>query len=263
MQRIESVDNKKIKRLISLRQKKVRLKESLFLMEGIKAVDEAVSAEIVLDMMLISESFFENNSGLIKKYEEKEQNIYIVKDYIFNKCSALKTPQGILASVKILPADLSEILKCGKPLVVLDGINDPGNIGTIIRTADAFMFGGVLLLPGCADVYNPKTVQASVGSINRISCIECTQDELDALSEAGYKLFGMDLNGESLQNSEFQSDKTAVVIGSESHGLGRDTISKCFKLLKIPIPGGAESLNASIAAGIIMNRISAETSSLK
>ena len=216
-----------------------------------------------MDMILISESFFENNSGHIRKYEEKKQNTYIVKDYIFNKCSALKTPQGILASVKIIPIDLSEILKCGKPLVVLDGINDPGNIGTIIRTADAFGFGGVLLLPGCADVYNPKTVQASVGSINRINCIECTLDKLEALSEAGYIIFGMDLNGEALQNGEFQKEKTAVVIGSESHGLGKDTIKKCSKLLKIPIPGRAESLNASIAAGIIMNRISIEANSPK
>jgi len=258
MQRIDSSDNKKIKRLTSLKQKKVRLKENLFLMEGLKSVDEAISENALIDMILVSDHFMETNPEYCSRLEKTEYPLYITRDYNLEKCSNLKTPQGILAAVTIPDYTLVSILEQEKPIVILDGISDPGNLGTVIRAADAFGFGGVILLPGCTDPFSPKTVQSTMGSIIRVKCIDIDTGELDELDKNDYYIYGMDLSGTDMDDEKFSASKTAVIIGSESHGLSRDVIVKCSKLLKISMPGNAESLNASVAAGIVMHKMAVE-----
>lgn len=255
MQRIDSSDNKKLKRLTSLKQKKVRLKENLFLMEGLKSVDEAISENAPIDMILVSDHFMETNKEYCRRLEETDYPIYITKDYNLEKCSNLKTPQGIIAAVNKSEGSLASIISRGKPIIILDGINDPGNLGTIIRTADAFGFGGVLLLPGCTDPFSPKTVQSTMGSILRLEITEINVGDLNELVRHDYFIYGMDLKGEDMVDETFSDGKTAIVIGSESHGLSDSVVVNCGKLLKISMPGSAESLNASVAAGIVMHKI--------
>jgi len=255
MQRIESSDNKKLKRLISLKQKKVRLQENLFLIEGLKSVGEAVTESAKIDTILISDSFFNKNSDYCKILEEKSLPLYITSDNNFSKCSGSKTPQGIIASISKPEYLLQTIVAKKKPIVILDAINDPGNIGTIIRAADAFGFGGVLLLPGCADVYSPKTVQSTMGSILRIDSVEIETCDLDNIKNSGYSIYGMVLDGTDISDETFNNSIPAVVIGSESHGLNEKTLEKCNKLLRINMTGTAESLNAAVASGIVMHRV--------
>jgi len=258
MQRIDSTDNNKIKRLTSLKQKKVRLKENLFLMEGLKSISEAVSENADIDMILISDSFVSKNVDFCAMLETTEFPIYITSDHNLVKCSNLKTPQGIIATINIPNFSLEEVANNEKFIVVLDGINDPGNLGTIIRAADAFKLGGVLLLPGCADVYSPKTVQSTMGSILRIKCVDIGVNTLDELQSYGFALYGMDLNGSKMSVESFSKGKTAVAIGSESHGLSPQVLEKCTKKLRISMYGGAESLNAAVAAGIVFHKVASE-----
>ncbi|MDX1358830.1 MAG: RNA methyltransferase, partial [Clostridia bacterium] len=177
------------------------------------------------------------------------------EDHIFSKCSGQKTPEGVIAAVRIPKYSFISIAADKKPLVILDGINDPGNLGTILRTADAFGMGGVLMLPGCADAYSPKTVQSTMGSILRVKCMNAGEAELNALKAAGYTVYGMTLEGKPMEQEDFSDSPIALVIGSESHGMGNFASGMCDKFLSIRMPGKAESLNAAIAAGIAMHHI--------
>lgn len=255
MQRIESSENKRLKRLISLKQKKVRLQENLFLIEGFKSVDEAITEDASIDLILVSDSFLDRNSNYCKTLEDKNFPIFLTDDANFAKCSGVKTPQGIIAAVFRTEYSLKTIIEKKKPLLILDAINDPGNMGTILRSADAFGFGGVLLLPGCADVYSIKTVQATMGSILRVDCVEIDSGDLDKIKNSGYSLFGMVLDGTDITKESFVDGIPAVVIGSESHGLNENTLEKCSKLLRINMSGNTESLNAAVASGIVLHRI--------
>lgn len=255
MQRIESSENKRLKRLISLKQKKVRLQENLFLIEGYKSVDEAITEGAKIDLILISDSFFSKNPDYCKTLEDNSFPIFLTDDANFIKCSGVKTPQGIIAAIFKQEYSLKTIIEKKKPLLILDAINDPGNMGTILRSADAFGFGGVLLLPGCADIYSIKTVQATMGSILRVDCVEIDSGDLDKIKNGGYSLFGMVLDGADITKESFDNGIPAVVIGSESHGLNEYTLEKCSRLLRINMSGNAESLNAAVASGIVLHRI--------
>lgn len=259
MQRIESSDNKKIKRLTSLKQKKVRLKENLFLMEGLKSISEAIAEKAGIEMILVSDAFAGKNEGFCVSLDKTDIPVYITKDYILEKCSNLKTPQGIVAAIEKPNHILQAISGCQRPVVVLDGISDPGNLGTIIRTADAFGFAAVLLTPGCADAYSPKTVQSTMGSILRMPCIEIKNEDIEKIKVFGYTVYGMDLAGTDMVGETFNDVMAAVIIGSESHGVSQRLLEKCDKRLRINMPGSAESLNASVAAGIILHKTAQTT----
>jgi TrmH family RNA methyltransferase len=253
MQRISSAGNSKIKRLASLDMKKARLKEGLFLVEGIKSVEEALADGAEVEEILVSESFMRQNPDFTANAGAQDIPTYLVDDGLFNRTSKTKTPQGILCSVKTRTYGLDSITAGGRPVAVLDAIGDPGNLGAIIRTADAFDFGGVALLPGCVDRYNPKTVRSTMGSFHRVKCVEADYGELDILRENGYSVYGTDLSGRPVEPGEIFKKPSAVIIGSESHGISKKAAAYCDELIKIPMKGRAESLNAALAAAIIMN----------
>lgn len=252
MQRIVSKDNNKIKRLRSLAKKKVRIKENLFLIEGVKIVDEAIASGLLIDTIAVSESYISSNEDSVRIFENAGCEVISVPDDIFTGISAMVAPQGVLAAVRmneILPQD---IINSQKPILILDGISDPGNLGTIIRTADAFGFGGIFLTGGCVDIYNPKTVQATMGSVLRVSHSYIGYEDIAKLRESGYTLYGFDLMGTTLSDGFGFEKKCALIIGSESSGISESMKALCDKLIKIPMTGKAESLNAAIAAGIAM-----------
>jgi len=252
MQRIESLSNAKIKRLKSLHKKKVRSDLNLFLVEGKKMVDEAILSSFTIEEIYISDSFKNKYDEFLK--QNREQNIYIVKDFIFNKISSTIRPQGIIAVIKKQAFNIDNYIG-EKSVILLDQINDPGNLGTIIRTADAFNIGFCLYTDNSVDIYNEKVIRATMGSIFRVPYIKLNEDIIKKLKSNNYTFLAMTLDGNELYSNEL-TKKSVITIGNEAHGISDDIVALCDKKIKIKMSKNTESLNAAIAAAIIMYEIS-------
>ncbi len=166
--------------------------------------------------------------------------------------SPMKTPQGVLFTCDLPSPSLPERL-CGRRYVVLDGVQDPGNVGTILRTLDAFDADGLFLLPGCADPYSPKTIRASMGAVFRRPVWQCGGQELKALlQKSGIPLYGAALRQDTADARQISYDPSAIAIGSEGRGLCPEVLSLCDRTVKIPMSPRCESLNAAIAASVLL-----------
>ena len=186
--------------------------------------------------------------------EDRKELIY-VPDSIFKEISDTENPQGILAIARFKFQELKGLKIKEKPtLVFLDRLQDPGNMGTIIRTADAFNIDGIIINGGCVDPYNPKVVRATMGSIFRIPIyhVEDSVQGLSSLKERGLRIFATSLEGSVPIYDIDYNDGFILVIGNESTGVSDEIYSLSDKLIRIPMPGEAESLNAGVAASIIM-----------
>jgi RNA methyltransferase, TrmH family len=254
MQRIMSGDNKKIKRLKGLERKKVRETENLFFIEGIKAAGEAALIRDAVTEIYVSDSFTSANEEFVHSLENRGLSVNILSDSLFKGISETSTPQGIIAEVKKFKWDRARLVSSGGPLIILDWVSDPGNAGTILRTCEAFGFKGVFSLEGTADIYNPKTVRATMGSILRVPWISIGNDIIGELKQEGYRIFGAALGGKPLEKI-LPPGKCAVIIGNEAKGISGPVKSMCDELVSIPMTGECDSLNASVAAGVIMHRI--------
>ena len=244
---ISSKDNNKIKHIKKLLEKsKTRREERRFVIEGFKAVREAVKRGLV-DEIFLSEDVVELCDDL--------DVTDVVSSGLFKEISDTVTPQGILAIVRFPEYDIDELFSNKNcKLVCLEDVRDPGNIGTIIRTAEGAGMDGVMLSKGCADVYQPKVTRATMGSVLRVPCIVCEDDlttELDRLKKSGFTLFGAYLDGAVDYREPDYGGKVAVLIGNEANGLTDETVAKCDKLIKIPMKGELESLNAAVSAAIL------------
>lgn len=253
MNRIESGDNKKIKRLKSLDRKKVRNREDLFFIEGRKLLDEALSSRIRITEVYVSDTYYQNNMSYVDKLTIK--NLYLVRDGILESLSYMKSPEGILALGIPPKFDVPDVLKKGNPVLVMDRINDPKNAGTMIRSAEAFGIGCVFALEGCTDLYNEKSLRASMGSIFRVPYIKISEEIFTVLKNAGYVIYGLDANGHNIETVSLDK-RCALVIGNESNGLDKKIRKHLTETLSIPMQGKTESLNAACAAGIVMYKIS-------
>ncbi|MDE7260577.1 MAG: RNA methyltransferase [Oscillospiraceae bacterium] len=166
--------------------------------------------------------------------------------------SPMETPQGVVFSCGLPQNAPPERVEPGRYLV-LDGIQDPGNVGTILRTADAFDCGGIFLLPGCADLYNPKTLRAAMGVHFRRALYLCTLEELTALlTAAAVPLYAAALRENTVDVREADLSNAAIVIGSEGRGVSPQVLAACGKTLKIPMSKRCESLNAAAAAAVLL-----------
>lgn len=175
-----------------------------------------------------------------------------VSEELMRSVSPMETPQGALFTVALPEVQLPETLS-GKHYLVLDGVQDPGNVGTILRTADAFDCGGVFLVNACADLYNPKTARATMGAIFRREAYTVTAEELFALlRKSGVPLYGTALRDDTVPLAEANLARAAVAIGSEGRGLSQQVLDECAKTLKIPMNPRCESLNAAIAATVVL-----------
>lgn len=171
---------------------------------------------------------------------------------VMESVSPAKTPQGVLAVCAMPPAELPERLD-GKHYVVLDGVQDPGNVGTILRTADAFWADGVFLLNACADIYGPKTVRASMGAVFRCPVWTCEPKRLKELLEASdIPLYGAALREDTRDARDVDYSRAAVAIGSEGQGLSQALLDVCTRTVKIPMSVHCESLNAAAAAAALL-----------
>lgn len=254
---ISSKQNNLVKFIRGLREKRNREKESCYVIEGAKSVLEATAAGVQPSKLVISERgekhFLTDN---ILSHLDETIPVARVTDEVMDYMGETDTPQGVLA---IFP--MPEVSLCGLTVddsslfVVIDGVQDPGNVGTIIRTADAFGVRAVILTKGSADVYNSKTLRSSMGSVFHIPVVR-DADILELVSyfkQNAVLIASTTLAEQSLPLTEIDFIRpVALVFGSEGRGVSPDIISHSDVLVKIPITGLAESLNVAIASGIIL-----------
>jgi len=255
---ISSPSNAQMKNLILLQKKtKAREKQGFFLVEGFKMFEEAKEAGDILVKAYASESFFNDitkeNPGYFANIDTE-----IVTDSVFNEVSATKTPQGILAIVKMASYSLEEILNNPNAnLMLLEDIRDPGNLGTILRTAEGAGVTGVILNSSCVDIYNPKVIRATMGSIYRVPFyyVNDFYSVLLELKNYHIPIFAAHLSGKEYYSEEYFRDKCALLIGNEANGLTEEASKLADYLVKIPMAGKVESLNAAVAAAILMYEV--------
>ena len=248
---ITSADNKRIKNVIALSTKaKERKAQDAFIIEGPKLFEEA--PEDLISEVYVSESYAGKSPKLDKIPHE------VVKDDIFRKMTDTLTPQGILCVVRKSHYDLKSILTAtaGRaPLfLVLETVQDPGNLGTIMRTAEGAGVSGIIMSRDTVDIYNPKTVRSTMGSIFRVPFVytEDLKGSISELKAAGVKCYAAHLKGTGSCYDYDYTAPTAFFIGNEGNGLTEETAALADTYIRIPMGGKLESLNASISAGVLM-----------
>lgn len=241
-----------IKIFSSLKVKKYREEFNLFIVEGYKQVSEGLASGVKCEIVIYEHDAFHEISDIISQAMKLGVRHEAVKRAEINKMSDTINSQGVVAVFRVPTPQKTD--KTAPVIVYLDRIADPGNMGTILRTADWFGFREILLSPGCVDIYNPKVVRSSMGSIFRGSFHpESDERMLVTLKEAGYKIVTSQLNGKDIRNF-IPAPKTVIVLSNESHGVLPGLASIADHAIKIPGEPGAESLNVAVAAGIILNK---------
>lgn len=241
---IKSSSNNKFKFYKSLLEKKYRDKEKIFLVEGPIVLEEALKIYKPIYMAIEEEKQFEN----LQKDIEKISHDYYSKS-LFSSLSSTVNSQGIIAYFKKFEREFKE--KEGK-YIYLDGIKDPGNLGGIIRSADAFNLNGVILSKETVDLYNPKTVRSSMASIFRIPIYQDVGGDILYKNRDNFKIVTTSLNN-STSSREYKFEKnTILIIGNEAHGIGEDLMKLSGDNIVIPISRQVDSLNANVAASILM-----------
>lgn len=248
---ITSTSNPQVKRLLQLQKKsKVRNEENVFVVEGLRMFVEVPEERV--EKVYISESLYN------KKREEFNLEKYpleVLSDKVFQHVSDTKTPQGILCIVKQKTYRMEELLRVENPhFMVLDNLQDPGNLGTIVRTAEGAGVTAVFMSKDCVDIYNPKTIRSTMGSIYRVPFVyvEDVLKLLETFREKGVKTYAAHLDGKQSYDKENYQSGTAILIGNEGNGL-RDEVARSADIwVQIPMHGQVESLNAAIAASILM-----------
>lgn len=247
---ITSTSNPLIKEIQALNAaRKKRDETGLFIAEGKKIFLEA-PRELVYKV-IVSETFEKNNAAFLK-YADYET----VPDSLFDRISDTKTPQGILTIFRKPSTDENELIsrRKGTLLVILEDLQDPGNVGTIIRSAEGAGVNGIILGKGCADVFQPKVIRSTMGSAFRVPFIfsDDLSETIDRLHENNFRVYGSFLSGSEIYTDVDYKSSCAVIIGNESRGMSRELADKCDTLIRIPMEGKLESLNAAVAASLIM-----------
>lgn len=254
IQLIQSRQNKTIKDILALRDKKERRKQRCFAVEGVRSVREALSSGMSVEKLC----FDSECAG--KLYQEFENLLppgilkYQMPQALFRQVAETESPQGVLAVVRIPEHPLPSIYRKGFRGIILDNVQDPGNCGTIIRSAHALGFDAVLATSGSADLFNSKVLRATMGSVFHIPVI----DNLKADEIFGFaKEFGLEIIASCLEEASpcYETDLTGeffLCVGNEGKGVSEALLAAAGKKVRIPMPGGAESFNAGVAASILM-----------
>ncbi len=248
MKEIQSKKNTFIKEIKKLTQKKHRTQTNSYLIDGWHLVQEALHAQVPIKALLVTPRGLSEANGQLDDYQEES---YLITEEIAAMLSDLPTPQGIFAVVEKQEQDLQTLT--GNWLI-LDNVQDPGNVGTMIRTADAAGFSGVFLGEGTADLYSTKVLRSMQGSNYHLPIVEgAIPPFLKQLQAAGVAIYGTELNKEAVPYTELPKGQAAAfILGNEGQGVNQELLALTYKNLYIPIYGQAESLNVAIAAGILM-----------
>lgn len=253
MQLISSKDNELIKHIKKLKDKKYRDESNEYIIEGVKLIEEAVKEKVRIKKIIVCEDTtrtYEIPSHVmleIAKYE----CIYVT-DKVFNSITQVTNPQGIMAIAEKNAVD-QQIDFAQDIIVALDDVQDPGNLGTILRTVDSIGLNQIIVSKGTADAFNSKVVRSTMGAIFRIKIIE-VEDLVQAIKEMRRHHFKLMVTSLQTKNSIYDIDfnKKIIVIGNESNGVSKEIQDMADEKAKIPMIGKTESLNASVAAGVVM-----------
>lgn len=248
MLEIESKNNNLFKEIKKLKEKKHRIKSNKYLIEGLRFVEEAIKSKVSIDSIIFTESFKEKNPDLFLKINENIKLIQMNEALLKQLCST-ENPQGIVGVINMQNKEL----KSGELVVLVDKVQDPGNMGTIIRTAHAAGAAGIVMTKGTVDIYNDKTLRSTMGSIFYIPIFE--DDSLDfvkSLKKEGYKLVVSSLQGKNNFFEENLQGKVMIAVGNEGNGVSDEVYDIADIKVKIPMPGEAESLNVAVATSIMI-----------
>ena len=249
---ITSTSNQQIKNIIRLEKKgKARKEQDVFLVEGLRMYQEAPRERIV--KTYVSESFYKKEKEMLC-----DTDVEIVEDRVFQSASDTMTPQGVLSIVKQYHYKMEDFWKKEHPFfLVLENLQDPGNMGTIFRTAEGAGVDGIFLSKDCVDLYNPKVIRSTMGSIYRMPFlyVDSVTDMVEELKKKKIRVFAAHLKGKNSYDGEDYLSGTAFMIGNEGNGLTDELASKADCYVKIPMQGKVESLNAAMAAGILMYEV--------
>lgn len=247
MERIESVQNKQVKEWKKLLTKKGRQKQQKYLIEGDHLVEEAVKAQSEIEAILIREDRADEGETLYASLDK-----IIVTSEIAAMLSDTVTNQGLFAVISIV--EETEKIEGIKPVLMLDEVQDPGNLGTLIRSADAAGFEGVVIGKGSVDLYNPKALRSAQGSHLHLPVIHSDLTEWIALfEEKNVPVYGTALDSRAISYRKLTPKESfALIVGNEGSGVNPEILSRTAENLYIPIKGKAESLNVAIAASILM-----------
>lgn len=252
---ITSIANPQVKELLQLQKKsKVRNEKGVFIVEGIKMFQEAPRNRI--EKVYLSESF-EHKKG--KELDLSGLRVEVLTDKVFAHVSDTKTPQGILCLMTQKKTEFDEMLSKERPfLMVLDNLQDPGNLGTIVRTAEGAGVTGIIMSRDTVDIYNPKTIRSTMGSVYRMPFfyVDDLLEFLDELHGNGIHTYAAHLGGVHDYDEENYREACAFLIGNEGNGLRDEVAQKAEHWIKIPMHGEVESLNAAIASSILMYEVS-------
>lgn len=248
MDRITSVKNPLVRDLRALKDRKARVETGRFMVEGEKMILEALGCGLQIHDVLVEESM----EALGERLRALGARVSLAPRNLLEAVCDTRTPQGVCASFD--QPDEIPLAAAPPRLVALDGVQDPGNVGTIWRTADAAGFQGILLGGGCADPLSPKVQRSSMGSGFRVGFVNAPDlvKALTALRARGYAIVASDLSGQDFYKRPREGQKFVLVIGNEARGISDGVREAADMLVKLPMRGGAESLNAAVAAGIMM-----------
>lgn len=259
IQHIKSKDNSKYKLIKSLLKAKYRNKEKKYIAEGLRTVQLAIEHGASINSIVMSEGFYTNNDNLsVIKTIMGNYSIYVLSDDLFKNISQTENSQGIIAVVDFVNCEINKISLCSySKVLVLDRVCDPGNMGTIIRTADASGYDMIILTKGCVDIYNPKVVRSSMGSIFYMDIVVEEEEEIvKILKKNSFSIVSSYLDTDKYFDEIRYDEKTALVLGNEANGISDFWIKNSDILVKIPMFGKAESFNVAISSGILMYHIS-------
>lgn len=257
---ISSVKNEQVKAVTELKKRaKARNEEGVFVAEGVRILSEIPLER--LKRLYVSESFLKRpeNAAILKKAglsEGRNGGYETVSDQVFSAMSDTQTPQGVLAVVRQYEYTVAEILAKEGPahLLLLENLQDPGNLGTILRAGEGAGVTGVIMSRDTVDLYNPKVIRSTMGSVFRVPFlyVDDLKKTAELLKKSGIRLFAADLSGRNNYEREDYTDNTGFLIGNEGNGLSRELSETADCRVKIPMAGRVESLNAAVAASILM-----------
>ncbi len=240
----------------SLLNKKNRQEEKKFLVEGSKLLREALDSGYKCEIILALKDFVDENNDFAKSFGKQKLNIELIKTVEFKKLCDTKNPQGVIG-IFHFKQNIIDAFNNDKLIVAMENISDPGNMGTILRNCDWFGVKNVLLSSDCAEIYNPKVIRASAGSVFHLNIYRKDNliSTLEEQKKLGYKILCADLNGDNLYNFS-QREKLILVLANEANGPTEELINTCDLRITIPRIGNAESLNVASASAVILSELS-------
>ncbi len=253
---ISSTNNPQMKHLVQMQKKaKLRKEEQAFVIEGTKMFEEALQLNLI-KKAYFSETYWKEKakgSSYLKAIAYE-----VVTDAVLKEISDTMTPQGVTAIVKMPQYDLEKLITREQVnLVLLENLRDPGNLGTIVRTAEGAGMDGIILSKESVDIYNPKVIRSTMGAIYRmpILYVDCLAECLINLQKSGIVIYAAHLKGKNNYDKEQYAKKTGFIIGNEANGITDAIADLSDCLVKIPMEGNVESLNAAVAAALLMYEI--------